>query len=71
MQLYHCEALFKTLVLFSSLTHTHTHDLSSKLSKQDSGESCDYNVLGHCSRLINFVSYINHDSLTFIVEVMG
>lgn len=41
------------------------------LSKQDTSESNDYNVLGHCSHLINFISCINHDSLTFIVELMG
>lgn len=55
-------------VLVSSQTHTR---LSSKLSKQDSSESRDYTVLGHCSHLIIFISCINHDSLTFIVEVMG
>lgn len=60
---------FNTQFLFHP-RHADT-DLSSKLSKQDSGESCDYNVLGHCSHLINFISCINHDNLTFIVEVMG
>lgn len=40
------------------------------LSKQDSSESWGCNVPGR-GPLINYISRINHRTLTFIVEVMG